>query len=109
MIIYFYQDFDNFSTKVTSQAIKIELECHMEEKLMPRANILDYWKTHEIRYPIVARMARDILAIPISTVASESAFSVGGRVLDAYRSSLKPTTVEAIICLRDWVFGEGLF
>ena len=79
---------------------------------MPRAtnlNILDYWRTHEVRYPTLARMARDILAIPISTVASESAFSVGGRVLDSYRSSLKPQIVEAIICLRDWIYGDGLF
>ncbi|KAL2928858.1 putative AC transposase [Bienertia sinuspersici] len=55
----------------------------------------------------LARMARDILAIPISTVASELALSTGGRVLDPYRSSLKPSIVEAIICLKDWVFGEA--
>jgi len=50
-------------------------------------------------------MARDILAIPLSTVASESAFSVGGRVLDAYHSSLRLEIVESIICLRDWLYG----
>ncbi|XP_024984049.1 zinc finger BED domain-containing protein RICESLEEPER 1-like [Cynara cardunculus var. scolymus] len=102
-------DFDTFSNKVTSQAVKSELECYLEEKLMPRANnlnILDYWITHEVRYPTLARIARDILAIPISTVAYESAFSIGGRVLDAYRSSLKSSTIKAIICLRDWVYGE---
>lgn len=103
-------DFDNFSTKVTSQAVKSELECYLEENLVPRTNnlnILDYWRTHEIRYSTVARMARDILSIPISTVASESAFSIDGRVLDAYSGSLKPSTVEAIICLIDWVYGEA--
>ena len=52
-------------------------------------------------------MARDILTIPLSTVASESAFSVGGRVLDAFRSSLKPDIVEAVICLSDWLFRQG--
>jgi len=57
---------------------------------------------------MLSQMARDILAIPVSTVAFESAFSVGGRVLYAYRSSLRPQTVEAIISLRDLLYGlEG--
>ena len=51
-------------------------------------------------------MAHDVLNIPLSTVASESAFSVGGRILDAFRSTLKPQIVEAVICLRDWVLGQ---
>lgn len=77
---------------------------------MPRTtdfNVLEYWKTHCVRFPILAQMIRDILAIPISTVASESTFSIGGRVLDPYRSSLKPSTVEALVCLRDWAFDQG--
>jgi hypothetical protein len=70
-------------------------------------NILEFWKVHELRYPIVAAMARDILSIPISTVASESTFSVGGRVIDQYRSSLKPDIVDALVCTRDWLYGYG--
>ncbi|KAK3221347.1 hypothetical protein Dsin_008372 [Dipteronia sinensis] len=54
-------------------------------------------------------MARDVLSIPVSSVASESTLSVGWRVLDQYRSSLKPDTMEAIICSRDWIHGgEGV-
>lgn len=52
-------------------------------------------------------MARDILTIPVSTVASESAFSVGGEVLDQYRSTLKSEITEAIICTKDWIFGDA--
>jgi hypothetical protein len=64
-------------------------------------NILLWWKINAPKYPILAEVARDVLAIPISTVASESAFSNGGRILDSFRSSLSPFTVEALICTQD--------
>ncbi|KAL2245684.1 UNVERIFIED_CONTAM: putative AC transposase, partial [Sesamum indicum] len=48
-------------------------------------------------------MARDILIVLVLTVASEAAFSTGGRVLDAFRSSLSPKIVQAIICAQDWI------
>ncbi|CAI0382939.1 unnamed protein product, partial [Linum tenue] len=43
------------------------------------------------------------LAASISTVASESTFSTGGRVLDSFRTSLSPEVVEALICCEDWI------
>ena len=46
-------------------------------------------------------MAHDLLAVPISIVASESAFSTGGCVLDVFRSCLTPKIVEALICTSD--------
>ena len=46
-------------------------------------------------------MARDILDIPITTVASEATFSAGSRV-DTYRVSLGAETVEVLLCGGDW-------
>ncbi|XP_073138750.1 kunitz trypsin inhibitor 5-like [Henckelia pumila] len=46
-------------------------------------------------------MARDILAVPVSTVASEAAFSTGGHVLYAFRSSLSAKIVQSLICAQD--------
>ena len=92
---------------------KSDLELYLEENKLRRIekyNVLAYWNQNGSRFPIISQMARDVLAIPLSTVASESTFSVGGRVLDSYRSSLAPKTVESIICLRDWLCGhEGDF
>jgi hypothetical protein len=51
-------------------------------------------------------MARDILRISISVVASESTFSIGRRVVDQHRSSLKHDILEALVCTRDWLYGE---
>jgi hypothetical protein len=72
------------------------------EKKSPGFDLLNWWKVNSTKYPILGQMARDILAIPLSTVASESAFSTGGRVLNNYRSSLTSKTVEALICTQNW-------
>ncbi|KAA0042176.1 zinc finger BED domain-containing protein RICESLEEPER 2-like [Cucumis melo var. makuwa] len=39
----------------------------------------------------------------VSTVASESAFSSGGCVVDSSHCSLAPKTVEALICTQNWL------
>ncbi|CAN1302148.1 Zinc finger BED domain-containing protein RICESLEEPER 2 [Linum perenne] len=68
-----------------------------------RFDVLAYWKASALRFPILTEMARDVLAIPISSIASESAFSTGGRVLSNFRSSLTPAIVEALIYAEDWL------
>ena len=44
-----------------------------------------------------------MLAIPVSTIVSESTFSVGGCVSDSFHSSLSPNIAEALICAQDWL------
>jgi hypothetical protein len=78
------------------------------EKKSQDFDILNWWKVNSTKYPTLGIMARDILAMPISTVASESAFSTGGRVLSCYRSSLTPNTVEALICAQNWLRSSPL-
>ncbi|KAH9668696.1 BED-type domain-containing protein [Citrus sinensis] len=61
------------------------------------------WRVNGLKYPILKKIARDVLSVPVSTVASESAFSTGRRIIDEYRSSLTPAMVEALICTESWL------
>ena len=54
---------------------------------------LQRWKNNSSWFPILSLVARDMLAIFASTVASKKAFSTGGRVFDTFRSSLSPKMV----------------
>ncbi|KAK2646269.1 hypothetical protein Ddye_021464 [Dipteronia dyeriana] len=70
---------------------KSELDCYLEEKTLPGSrefDVLSWWKLNGIKYPIMSEIARDILAIPISTVASESSFSTSGRIVSAQRNTI---------------------
>ena len=70
-------------------------------------NILQWWRQHENMFPILAKMARDVHSIPVSTVSSESAFSSSGRIIDDRRQSLKPEMVEALTVYKDWCQHES--
>ena len=71
-------------------------------------DILQWWKMNSDRFEVLGQMARDILAIPVSTVVSELAFSIGGRVVDSLRCSLAPKTVEALICTQNWLNSDPI-
>jgi len=65
---------------------------YLDEVRMTRSaefDVLAFWKEISRRSPNLARMACDILSIPTTTVASGSVFSIGARVVNKYRSSMK--------------------
>ncbi|KAL0401880.1 UNVERIFIED_CONTAM: Zinc finger BED domain-containing protein RICESLEEPER 2 [Sesamum latifolium] len=98
--------FQKFKTGGKSDVVKSELDKYLGEDLevfRKEFDILNWWKVNSYRFPILSKIARDILAVPVSTVASESAFSISGCVLDAFRSSLSPKIVQALICAQDWL------
>ncbi|CAA0824250.1 Zinc finger BED domain-containing protein DAYSLEEPER [Striga hermonthica] len=101
---------DHVSATECSQPQKNELDSYFEDDLLTAENsgvnivnldALQWWKD-TTKYKILPKMAADILAIPVSTFASEATFSAGTRVIDAYRASLSPSTVEMLMCAGDW-------
>lgn len=92
------------------QKAKTELGKYLkeDEDEDEKFDLMEWWKLHAARYPVVSKMARDILAVPVSSVASECAFSTCGRVLTDFRSSLTPKSVQALICAQDWLYPRAM-
>ncbi|XP_021754495.1 zinc finger BED domain-containing protein DAYSLEEPER-like [Chenopodium quinoa] len=96
----YFNDYDHFvGTSARSQVGKSQLEMYLDDDAL---DILEFWQQSYVRYPVVSKMARDLLTIPVSTVASESAFSIGGKTVSASRSSLQSKTIQALVCMQDW-------
>ncbi|KAL0415435.1 UNVERIFIED_CONTAM: Zinc finger BED domain-containing protein RICESLEEPER 2 [Sesamum latifolium] len=104
-----FEEFIASKTSTTNVPTTSELDMYLEESLLPRArdfDILNWWKTNGAKFPTLQKMARDILAIPVSTVASESTFSNSGKLINPHRNRLYHTTVEALMCPRRWLWNE---
>ena len=81
----------------------------MKQQPMKRdTDIFKYWASKEYEFPIIARIARDHLAIPATSAASECVFSVGGDIVTKKRNKLSTSNTRRLLCLRDWgVLEEG--
>mgnify|MGYP003702351897 CR=1 FL=1 len=87
-----------------------ELTLYLEGGLCPQNeqfDILKWWKDNALTYPTLARLARDILAIPGSAVSAESAFDETDERVSLFNRKLSPEIVEALICTQDWIKSSG--
>jgi len=93
---------------VVSNCRTSELDKYLDEFRLDHTmdlDILSWWKENSNRLPSLSIMARHILSIPMIIVASESSFTMGGRIITKWRSSLKPENAKALLTTRSWVFG----
>lgn len=102
-------DFDIYVSEIDSDPHSkayLELGTYLEESVLPRVqdfDVLGWWRQNRSKYPILSKMAVDILSIPVSTVAADDVFDTSNRKVDSHRSNLKPETLEALICTKDWM------
>ena len=52
---------------------------------------------------MLSKVAKDVLVVPISTVASKSTFSPEGCIVDPFRSSLSSPMVQNLVCAQNWL------
>jgi hypothetical protein len=64
-------------------------------------NILSWCRDHRRAYPILSILAKDVMIVHVSTISSESTFSLVGKVIEERQRSLTSDMVEMISCLKD--------
>ncbi|XP_057786906.1 zinc finger BED domain-containing protein DAYSLEEPER-like isoform X2 [Salvia miltiorrhiza] len=102
-----FSDFDvDISDIMGETHVKSEIDQYLEESVLPRVqdfDVLGWWRVNRLRYPTLSKLASDVLSIPLSTIPPESVFDSGERKMDSYLSSLRPKTLQALMCAKDWL------
>src|SRR3989337_1361762 len=95
--------FKNFFTN-TQQVVIDELDNYFHSN-SPEDNIapLEWWKTHNVEYPILSVMAKNYLSIMSTSVPCEQFFSIAGKQITQTRNRLHPDTIQACLCLKSWL------
>ncbi|MQM20615.1 hypothetical protein Taro_053638, partial [Colocasia esculenta] len=84
------ENFKKFlSQRISMSSQKTKLDVYLEES----------HSSNEVGFDI----AKDIFAISVTSVVSESTFSTGSRVIDDNHSSLLPETMQVLIFTQDWL------
>ena len=66
---------------------------------------MKWWKSHEFTFPVLSKMARDLLTLSVSTVSLQYIFSIVANIIGDKRTTLTTEMLETLICLKDWEDG----
>ncbi|CAM0951237.1 unnamed protein product [Alopecurus aequalis] len=83
-----------------------ELDQYLQEPgpCIGEQSVLQWWKERNLTYPTLARMARDILAIPGSSDYSVAIRTARRTICESGRCT---SLVEKIVCTQDWLRSYG--
>ena len=79
---------------------------HMKE--CNNTDPLDFWTKNQLQFPILALVARRVLAVPATSASTERLYSASGRVCTFDRASLKPANVDILSTLHVWERSSGV-
>ena len=97
---------DTFSTaeptqKTSRDLASAEVAKYKETAPLPlRGNVLEWWKTHQTEFPLLANLAKTYLCIPGTSVPSERVFRTAGDIVRSERSVLTPEHVDQLVFLK---------
>ncbi|GJZ86808.1 zinc finger BED domain-containing protein RICESLEEPER 2 [Tanacetum coccineum] len=92
---------DRIASSEYERYVQSDFVSHLSTEELAGYDVLGFWKAKESTFPVLSLMARDILSVQATSVASESVFSTSGRVLSIRRTRLIPASLEMCMCLKD--------
>ncbi|XP_005991046.2 E3 SUMO-protein ligase ZBED1-like [Latimeria chalumnae] len=91
----------NYSANSVSQQAEQEIASFQTSEASSLCqDPLQWWKTHHTQYPLLARAARKLLAIPATSVPTSWIFTDAGVTVHRKRSALTPEHVDMLIFLN---------
>ncbi|KAF3762264.1 HAT dimerization, partial [Cryphonectria parasitica EP155] len=64
---------------------------------------LVWWAARKAEFPALSQMAFDVLSIPAMSSECERVFSQGKLTMSSQRRRMKSSTLELLLCLKDWL------
>ncbi|KAK9907133.1 hypothetical protein M0R45_002378 [Rubus argutus] len=98
------EDIETYGPTELHKYLGVNYTAYMTKEEFRNFDILAWWKSREGSFPVLSKMARDLLTPSVSAVAPEFVFSTaaGNQVLD-YKSSMQPSTMlDCLFCMKDW-------
>lgn len=62
-----------------------------------------WWQGRRVEFPILSKMALDVLSIPAVSAECERVFSQGKLTMTSQRHRMSATTLELLLCLKNWL------
>lgn len=86
----------------TTSTIEDELNrFHLINIKLCEEDILQFWSSNENTFPKLAKIARVLFGIPITSSKSESAFSTAGCLIRKDRAAITPYRIEKTLFVHD--------
>ncbi|GJV84908.1 zinc finger BED domain-containing protein RICESLEEPER 2 [Tanacetum coccineum] len=91
---------DRLATSEYERYVESDFVSHLSTEELAGYDVLGFWNANESTFPVISQIARDILSVQATSVASESAFTTSGRVLSIRRTRLTLASLEMCMCLK---------
>ena len=101
-----FQEFLKFEGSSSRELGESELDAYLKEPIMEwnkDFKALEWWKEESQKYPVLSRVARDILSIPISRATSYDSYVTDKREPPENVLSMDAKAANAVMCGRSWL------